>query len=169
MSCPIYSDGFKQYSLPEIDFDHQSFIDISSILGDGYAEDSSSAFSFIASDVYYLLPKGYFFRGLTDYEGEYACCYYEIHDRSKAGSIAAWPELMYDYLVRDLFIMSDYKSDIRLYCNSKEDVREACEKAASYSRGEPVPILDSPYYGVHVAVTYRKAKAAEFFKQYYGD
>ena len=81
-------------------------------------------------------------------------------------------DLLYDHLVHDLFFLSDYSEDIRIFCDS--GIRQLCQDAVDLiSPG--IPILDRirderEVFSniIEVCVTFRKTRAEMFFDHYYG-
>jgi hypothetical protein len=142
-----------------------SFLSLNSILWNGHFTNTFDMAKYGIFSVLALSPV-FFHYGLTEEEWENVALYYGVHEEGHPILYTVNRSLMYDYLVMNLFYMSDYKEDIRLYCSTESSIREICVRAVNYSGGG-IPIVDSSFYGVEVAVICRRAKAFEFFEQYY--
>jgi hypothetical protein len=143
-----------------------SFLSLSSILWNSHYANTFDMAKYGIFSVLALVLPGFFRYGLTGEEREEMILYYGVHEEGHPILYTVNRSLLYDYLVMNLFYMSDYKEDIRLYCSTEPSIREICVRAVNYSGGG-IPIVDSSFYGVEVAVTFRKVKAFEFFERYY--
>jgi hypothetical protein len=112
-----------------------------------------------------------------EYE-EVACSYYYNNSGTwSLGEQADTKQQVYDRLIPDLFVMSDYREDIRLHAT--QELVDVCKDAAAFLAAD-IPVVEfrsseSEYeylfrYNetVMVAVTYRREKADYFFNLYYG-
>jgi hypothetical protein len=166
----LFSQSEKNHRLKNVfkRFSVSTFLyDISIMKNYGYGLSSYDKAVYAIFSIFSALTPFFFTEGLADGEEEDMNLYYGIfeEDHPPDGPAVNIP-LLYDYLTVDLFYMSDYKEDIRLYCSTDPEIREACIRAVNHSGGD-IPLLDTPASWVQVLVTYRRAKAFEFFEQYY--
>ena len=81
-------------------------------------------------------------------------------------------DLLYDFLVHDLFFLSDYSEDIRIFCDP--GVQWLCQDAVDLISSD-IPIIDRIRDNrelftniVDVCVTFKRTRAEMFFNRYYG-
>jgi hypothetical protein len=136
------------------------------LLYSGYGGDTYWKFKFYITSFLYWLPYKH-----TDYpesEWEYLAIEYTVMPEYVfifRGMVTYG--LLYDSLVENLFIMSEYKEDIQLYCGSDERLWRQCLLALNLL-GMDIPIVDSgDDFIVWIIVTYRRARAVDFFSRYY--